>query len=126
MGEASVREALLQSRIESAQNQSLVVLRLTKRNASVLDALLNASALETVLMQVEAAGCEVLPDWAAGGLMLAPITKLDVEEAGMEIRAHHIIVAQQHQALVEEVLKNIPKRRRPALQTASCHSLSSR
>ena len=40
---ADVSEALLRSKIDSIQQQELVVLRLTKRNSNVLDALLNDS-----------------------------------------------------------------------------------
>ena len=34
----------------------------------------------------------------------------------MQLRPHHIVVAQQNQALVEKVLATIPKRRRPSIQ----------
>ena len=47
----------------------------TKRNEHVLDVLLKELCLQQVRAQVEEAGCEVLPDWAVGAVVLAPLTK---------------------------------------------------
>ena len=59
---AHIQEALLRSKIDSALQQVVVALRLTKRNSDVLDAMLKNENLQKVRAQVEEAGCEVLPD----------------------------------------------------------------
>jgi len=115
---AHVQEALLRSKIDAAQRQQLVVLRLTKRNSEVLQVMLTNSCLQHVRSHVEEAGCEILPDWADGAIFLAPLTEQQALEAGVKFRAHHIVVAQQDQATVERVLATIPKRRRPGVQFA--------
>ena len=53
-----MQEALLRSKIESAQRQVIVVLRLTKRNSDVLDVLLKDEGLQKVRAQVEEAGTQ--------------------------------------------------------------------
>jgi len=122
---ADVQEALLHSKIDAVQRQLLVVLRLTKRNSYVLDALLRDHGLQEVQAQVEDAGCEILPDWANGAVLLAPLTEVQVLEAKVELRPHHIVVAQQYQALVEQALKTIPKRQgRPGVQLADADHLT--
>ena len=50
--------------------------------------------------------------------MLAPLTKQQAVEAGVELRAHHIVVAQQEQNLLEQVLAAVPKRSRPIVHLA--------
>ena len=39
------------------------------------------SCLEAVRAQVEDAGCDILPDWANGAIILAPLTEQQAEEA---------------------------------------------
>ena len=60
-----MQEALLRTKIESAQRQVIVVLRLTKRNSDVLDVLLKDEGLQKVRAQVEEAGCEILQNGQA-------------------------------------------------------------
>ena len=60
-----MQEALLRTKIESAQRQVIVVLRLTKRNSDVLDVLLKDAGLQKVRAQVEEAGCEILQNGQA-------------------------------------------------------------
>lgn len=115
---------LLRSKIDAVERQQLVVLRLTKRNEHVLDVMLKEMCLQQVRAQVEEAGCEILPEWAGGAVVLAPLTKQQADEAGVQLRPHHIVVAQQNQALVEQVLATIPKRRRPGVQLADPEHLT--
>ena len=58
---------------------------------------------------MEDAGCDILPDWANGAIIFAPLTEQQAEEADVELHAHHIVVAQQNQKLVEEALPKVPK-----------------
>ena len=76
------------------------------------------SCLEAVRAQVEDAVCDILPDWANGAIIFAPLTEQQAEEADVELRAHHIVVAQQNQKLVEEALAKVPKRSRPLVHPA--------
>jgi hypothetical protein len=115
---AHIQEAILRSKIEAAQQQVLVVLRVTKRNADVLDALLKDECLQRVRAQVEEAGCEVLPDWASGAIVFVPLTQKEVTEACVELRAHHIVITQENQPHVEKALSSIPKKRHPLVQRA--------
>ena len=39
------------------------------------------SCLEAVRAQVEDAACDILPDWANGAIILAPLTEQQAEEA---------------------------------------------
>ena len=87
-----MQEALLRSKIESAQRQVIVVLRLTKHNSDVLDVLLKDEGLQKVRAQVEEAGCEILPEWAGGAITLVPLTEKEARDAGVELRAHHIVI----------------------------------
>jgi hypothetical protein len=93
---AQIQEAILRSKIDSAQRQLAVVLRLTKRNSDVLDALLKDECLQKVRAQVEEAGCEVLPDWARGAIVLVPLSEKEATDAGVELRAHHIVVVEEY------------------------------
>jgi hypothetical protein len=116
--DAADLNALIGSKVKSYEEQKLVVLRLTKHNSRVLDAIRKDSNLKTLREQVDEAGCEILPKWAEGCIMLAPLTQHQVKEAGVKLRAHHIVVAQQHQTLVQKALAAVPKRSRPLVMTA--------
>jgi hypothetical protein len=117
---AYIQEALLRSKadIYVAHDPPLVVLRLTKRNPEVVQALLEAPTLQGALNCVESAGCDFMPDWANNAVMLAPITKEWAMENDLELREYHIVVAKQDQVAVEETLAAIPKRRRPRVHQA--------
>ena len=49
----------------------------------------------------EEAGCEVLPDWARGAIVLVPLAEKEAKDAGVELRAHHIVIVQEYQSHVE-------------------------
>ena len=119
-----MQEALLRSKIESAQRQVIVVLRLTKRNSDVLDVLLKDEGSQKVRAQVEEAGCEILPEWVGGAITLVPLTEKEARDVGVQLRAHHIVIAQVHQSLIEKALVAIPKRRRPVARRADPEYLS--
>ena len=93
----------------------VVVLRLTKRNSDVLDVLLMDEFLQKVRAEVEEAGCEVLPDWARGAIVLVPLTEKEAMDAGVELRAHHIVIVQEYQSHVARALSSIPKKRRAVM-----------
>ena len=46
----------------------------------------NSPHLSGVIERVTKAGCEVLPDWAAGAVLLVPLTQEQVAEAGITNR----------------------------------------
>ena len=50
---AHIQEAILRSKIDSAQQQVVVVLRLTKRNSDVLDTLLKDEYLQKVAQTLQ-------------------------------------------------------------------------
>ncbi len=94
--------------------QTFVALRLSRRHAEALAALLEEPTLAPALSRVEEAGCEVLPEWACGAVLLAPLTQDEASEVGLELRAHHVVVAQFEQALVESALRaGVRYKRRP-------------
>ena len=115
---ADVQKALLLSKMDSVERQRLVVLRLTKRSSYVIAALLNDSRLRKVEAQVGEAGCEILPDWAEGALLLAPLTEEQATEANVKLRAHHIVVTKQDQGYVTQALAKLPKRHRSSAHPA--------
>ena len=91
----------------------------------VLDVLLQDECLQDVRAQVEEAGCDVLPDWACGAIVLVPLMEKEARAAGMELRAHHIVIVQEHQVHVERALTAIPKRRRPRARRADPEYINS-
>ena len=87
-------------------------------NQYVLDVLLKDERLQKVRAQVEEAGCEILPDWAQGAVLLVPLTEKEAMDVGVELRAHHVVIAQTHQSHIESALAAIPKKRRPIARIA--------
>lgn len=115
---SDIAEAVLRSKADAGPlvGQALVVLRLSRHPSEILAALFEAPELATAFALVEEAGCEVLPEWAQGAVLLAPLTHEQAIEAGLELQAHHIVVAQLEQANVENVLSKIRFRRRPQVR----------
>merc|ERR1719379_2204039 len=105
-GYAPSAEEKKRSQIIHEAHQRIVVLRLKKRTARILDAFLNAQEHKAQRKQVEKAGREVLPDWANGALLLAPLSEDEVREAGWRLCAHHIVVAKKYQGIVEDIGRN--------------------
>eukprot|EP00973_Karenia_brevis_P023225 3198749-Karenia_brevis.AAC.1 len=125
---AQVQEALLRSKIDDAKHQELVVLSLTKRSSHVLNALLEAPDLGLPRSQIQEAGFEILPEYANGAILLAPLSEQQALDADVHLRPHHIVVARQFQPIVEQILSTLPKRQRPKVRLADdqylCQSAS--
>jgi len=113
-----IAAALLHSKVDAPplSGDNVVVLRLSSRSADIEEKLLAAPALAQCRDLVADAGCEVLPSWANGAVLLVPLTVAQVEEAGLELRAHHIVALEPDRARVEEAIADLPYRRRPKVR----------
>ena len=58
------------------------------------------------------ARCELNPSWAGGALLLFPATKEQVAYAGLQLQKHHILMLSSDKPLVEELLGQLPRRKR--------------
>ena len=117
---ADVAEALWRSEADSRMlsGDEVVVLRVTRRAADVVAALLEAPARAGVRARVTEAGCDMLPDWASSAVLFIPLTPGQVLEAGVELRAHNIVALKSDQELITEAVSSLPKRRRPKIKVA--------
>ena len=97
----------------SARPPGLLASAFTKRNSDVLHALLQNEDLQTLRAQVECAGCEVLPAWPRGAIVLVPLTDKETTDAGVQLCTDHILIFQENQSQVARALAAIPKQRGP-------------
>jgi len=94
----------------------VVVLRLTRRSPHVVTTLLESAVLAGVRERVKEAGCELLPDWASGALLLIPLTSEQAVEAGLRLRPCNIIVLRSDQSKIEQAVAELPNRQRPRIR----------
>jgi len=118
---ADVAEAILRSKgdknsdsIDAAHNWILA--RLTNNSPEIRAAILGFPALGVCLDCVDKAGCEVQPDWANGALLLVPLTKELVDEVGIELKAHNVVLLPADYEHVRQALSKLPHRKRPQLK----------
>ena len=52
--------------------------------------ILRSEALSACRARVEGAGCQVMPEWACGAILLVPMTAEQVAEAGLALKAHNV------------------------------------
>jgi len=110
-----VQEALLRSKQDISQGIA-TLFRLTFHNPQVISFILNFPALAGSRSRVESAGCCVQPPWANGALVLVPATEEQVEEAGIVLRAHNILLLDCDKVFLEQCLAQISRRKRPQLK----------
>lgn len=110
-----VQEALLRSKQDISQ-EIATLFRLTFHNPQVISFILNFPALAGSRSRVESAGCCVQPPWANGALILVPATEEQVEEAGIVLRAHNILLLDCDKVFLEQCLAQISRRKRPQLK----------
>lgn len=119
---AHVAEALLRSKADATvlNGDGIVVLRLTRmaRSPQVTATLLESPALAECRARVTEAGCELMPSWAGGVMLLVPLTPehlIEFEELGVELQAHHIVSLARDMEHVKAALQALPHRRRPRI-----------
>ena len=69
--------------------------------------------------RVANAGAEfdLLPEWANGALLLVPVTCQEIADAGIDLRAHHILAKREDVENINAALAMIPRRQnRPKLR----------
>lgn len=94
------------------------ILRLSGCSAEIASTLREADCLAHCCARFDDASPEFepQPEWAHGALLLVPVKPQEVEEAELELRAHHIIALQGDKECVYEALSTIPKRhKRPKM-----------
>merc|ERR1719336_3037491 len=99
-----LHEALLRSKADAWSADGVVLSRLSFHTPDIASSLLNSDALTTCLARVTTAGCEVHPAWANGALLLVPVTEEQITEAGIQLRAHNIMMLNSDVQLVEQTL----------------------
>lgn len=100
----------------SSSGEGVVVIRLTRmaRSPQVTNLLLQSPVLESCRRRVRDAGCDIMPDWAAGAKVFVPsIQSQEVAEAGVTLQDHHLIVYSSDVHLIQKVLAEMPCRQRP-------------
>lgn len=109
-------EALLRSKADAWNADGVILSRLTFHNPDVVSFLLEADALAGCRLRVESAGCDVRPAWANGALLLVPATEDQINEAGIQLKAHNILMLTSDVQVVEHTLAQLPRRKRPQLK----------
>lgn len=106
----------------SSDEVEVVVLRLTRmaHSEEVTSLLLNAPLLEKCHAQVRDAGCEVMPAWAHGAKLLVPFAEHRVQDVGLHLTHHHIVVKHEDIELVRLALAELPYRRRAKVSKETC------
>merc|ERR1712232_778234 len=61
-------------------------------------------------------GCELLPAWAGGALLLLPLTAAQVGEDNLSLHAHNIVCLQADVEAIERALMALPCKKRPKLK----------
>ncbi|CAE8640164.1 unnamed protein product [Polarella glacialis] len=115
-----VAEALLRSRSEARlSGDGVVLLRLDShaRSPQVAEALLYSPELAPCRAMVAEAGCELQPAWAGGAWLFVPLKESQFQEAGPDLHANvkhiHILALSEHEPLVHQALKCVPRKCRP-------------
>jgi len=110
-------EAVLRSKADAPDGITWRIWRLTRIGCvdDVNTALLTASSLAAARQRVEDAGCDILPPWANGAKLFVPLTKEQILEEGLTLRAHHVIASVADETHLRQALQELSKRRRPAL-----------
>ena len=57
-----------------------------------------------------------MPEWACGAILLVPMTAEQVAEAGLALKAHHVVALESDRDCVAEALQGVPCRRRPVVK----------
>lgn len=116
---ADLAKALSLSKIDRGglSDDKIVVLRLSCRTAEVEEKLLHSADLLDLRERVVEAGCELIPAWASGAVLLVPLTQDMILEANVdELRAHHVLALEDDIDRIKCALAGIPKRRRPKVK----------
>ena len=84
--------------------------------AEVAQALRTSEELRACRALVEEAGCTLQPDWAGGAWLLVPLTREQLEEAGVRLSPIHVLALCRDEAAVKRALQAVPKTKRPKVK----------
>merc|ERR1719469_577939 len=85
-------------------------MRLTSHTPDTMRCLAVSPHLQPAVALVESAGCEVLPSWANGVLLLVPLTPEQIGEADdWSPQPHHIVVCDADIVPVCNALRDLPR-----------------
>jgi len=96
--------------------ENVVLLRLTRFSTEIRSVLQDAPSLKGCHARVAEAQCQVFPAWAHGACLLVPLTKEQVDEAGIELHAHNIVALGSDKEDIEAALASMQNRKRPKLR----------
>lgn len=115
--QSDLHDALLRSKVHMPPlRDDVVMLKLSRRTTDVVNELLKSPLLQDVRSRVMDAGCQILPEWSSGAVLLVPLTAEQVFEAEIELRAHHILARRCDMTSIKDALSALPKRRRPKVK----------
>jgi len=111
--QADVVEAVMRSNAEVRNSDGVQIVRLTSHSPYIKSHLLKSTFLQACFDYVRNADCEVSPSWANGALLLVPLSQEMLVEAGLELKAHNLVLLSSDKDLVMQALAELPKRKRP-------------
>jgi len=111
-----VSGAVLRSKADRWSADGVVLARLNFHTPEVLEMLRCSELLAPCRARVAGAGCEPSPPWAGGALLLVPATEEQIADAGIQLKAHHILMLSADRDLVERALGELPCRKRPKVK----------
>jgi len=109
----------MRSKGDPRSPDGVLVARLTFLNSKLMPFLLESEVLAECRARVVATGCDLMPSWANSALLLVPLTRAQVDEAGLELKPHNIVMLAADYHLTVEALSELPRRRRPQLKPES-------
>jgi len=118
-------EAIQRSKADAPQvlsSDNVVLLRLTRmaRSPEVFSVLMESELLLHCRRRVLEAGCEISPSWASGAKLFVPYTEsqlAELDQAGIELRDHHILALRDDKEVISQALKSLPKKKRPGVSS---------
>ena len=86
--------------------------------STVKSELLRCDALAECYSRVKDAGCDVLPDYANGAMLLVPLPEEQIHEAGLELKDHNIVMlARDHDRVKKALIDPFVKQRNGRRET---------
>ncbi|CAE8661455.1 unnamed protein product [Polarella glacialis] len=112
-----VHKAVLLSKAEGFSSDHIVLWRLKKCSARVSDALSTSDELSACHDRVREAGCELMPTWAGGAVLLVPLTLELYEELGLKFAPYHVLSLSSDRERLEAALRSVPVKKRPTVSS---------
>ena len=121
-----LHEALLRKKVDARNGNGVAIARLTYCSPQIKQHIMTAKRLQPHFSRVRDAGCEVSPEWASRALFLMPISRSQIEDEDIHLEGHNIILLSEDVELVNDVLREFPKRSRRVAKVKLTHCADQR